>query len=128
LSQPHALIIDDNANNLSVLGQMLAMEGVTHTAVLNPNDLSRVLSTLEQVDIVFLDLEMPTTDGYAILAALNQHERFQSIPIVACTVHVNEISTARQQGFHSFLAKPLDSDQFPDQLARILRGERVWKF
>jgi hypothetical protein len=45
---------------------------------------------------------------------------------VAYTVHVSEINTVYQMGFHSFLGKPLDSDLFPDQLARILRGERVW--
>jgi hypothetical protein len=42
------------------------------------------------------------------------------------SVHASEINRARDMGFHSCLGKPLNADDFPEQLARILRGERVW--
>lgn len=126
MSQPHALIVDDNANNLGVLAEMLSLEGVNYTKVLNPNLLEGILNEMSQLDVIFLDLEMPDIDGYTILEYLKSDERFQQIPVVAYTVHVSEINTARKLGFHSFLGKPLDADRFPSQLAKILRGERVW--
>lgn len=126
MSQPHALIVDDNANNLGVLAEMLSLEGVSYTKVLNPNLLEGVLDKLSQLDVIFLDLEMPDIDGYTILEFFKSDERFQHIPVVAYTVHVSEINTARRLGFHSFLGKPLDADRFPAQLAKILHGERVW--
>jgi two-component system, cell cycle response regulator DivK len=123
---PHALIVDDNAKNVDVLARLLAMEGVTATRIGNPTHLPQTLTNISEVDVVFLDLEMPGQDGYQILEMLKADARFSTTPIVAYTVHVSEITVAHKLGFHSFLGKPLDSDKFPDQLAAILRGESVW--
>lgn len=127
MNQAHALIIDDNAKNLSVLARLLAEEQVGSTQVTNPRQLSAAIETLDAVDVVFLDLELPNTNGYEILAMLHEDDRFADVPIVAYTVHVSEINAAQQRGFHSFLGKPIDPDKFHDQLARILSGEAVWE-
>jgi two-component system sensor histidine kinase TorS len=127
LSQPHALIIEDNSRNIQVLAKMLAKEGFTHTDVHNPLLVEELLQTINQVDIVFLDLEMEGYSGYDVLRLLREDERFQPVPVCAYTVHVSEINAAYEAGFDGFLPKPLDSDRFPEQLARILRGEQVWE-
>lgn len=124
----HALVIDDDANNRGILAEMLLMEGITCTEVANPLHLPKVLDKLEKVDLIFLDLEMPGRNGYQVLESLRTDARHRNVPVVAYTVHVSEISNARKLGFHSFLGKPLDADQFPSQLARILKGESVWAF
>jgi CheY-like chemotaxis protein len=126
LSQPHAIIIEDNSRNVQVLANLLTKEGVTHTDILDATQVADTLPTLDRVDVVFLDLEMTNLNGYDILDLFKADDRFQTVPVVAYTVHVSEINTAFEQGFHSFLSKPLDSDRFPTQLASILRGERVW--
>ena len=126
MSTPHALIIDDNASNLGVLGELLSLEGVSFTKVQDPTKFQSVSKTLSRVDVVFLDLEMPQLDGYKVLELLKADSRYDNVPVVAYTVHVSEINVARDMGFHSFLGKPLDAERFPDQLARILRGEPVW--
>jgi two-component system cell cycle response regulator DivK len=126
MGNTHALIIDDDANNLGILAQLLSEEGVSHTGVQNPKNLRNALSNIGQVDVIFLDLEMPGLNGYQVLDMLRANQRFQHTPVVAYTVHVSEISFTRQQGFDGFLGKPLDPDLFPKQLARILRGESVW--
>ena len=126
MSAIHALLIDDDENNLSVLTEMLALEGVTSTSVNNPAKLADTLATLKQIDLIFLDLEMPNADGYEVLDFLRQ-QLGSEIPVIACTVHTNEVNTARELGFHSFLTKPLDIDRFPGQLKAILRNERIWE-
>lgn len=122
----NVLIIDDNANSLEVLEELLRLERVETTRVLNPAQLDMILSSLPQIDLVFLDLEMPGMDGYSVFEVLRSHVAFQATPIVAYSVHTNQLNTARKMGFHGFLAKPLDADRFSDQLAQILRGEQVW--
>jgi two-component system, cell cycle response regulator DivK len=77
------------------------------------------------VDVVFLDLEMPGVDGYAVKNYLRT--KLGTTPIIACTVHLNEIDMVRQSGFDGFLGKPLDSHRFSDQLGRILTGMPVWE-
>ncbi len=102
------------------------MEGVTSSVITDSRRLDAALADMAAVDVVFLDLEMPGLNGFDVLERLQSDPRFQKIPIVAYTVHTREIDQAAQRGFHSFLGKPLDPDKFPDQLARILQGERVW--
>lgn len=125
MSPTHALLIDDNRQNLMVLRQLLNKQGVTSTGVLNANELDRAMTTLDAVDVIFVDLEMPDMDGYGVKDVLRASHLAEA-PIIAYTVHVSEISVTRQRGFDGFLGKPLDSMRFPDQLARILRGEAVW--
>ena len=122
----HALIIDDDAYSIYVMERLLDQEDISYTAVADPSLLEGMLQTLDKVDIVFLDLEMPKLDGYEVLALLKTHLA-STVPVVACTVHTAEINNTRRQGFFSFVAKPLDLDRFSDQLHRILNGNPVWE-
>lgn len=122
----HALIIDDDAYSIYIMERLLDQENITYTAVPDPTHLQEALCTLEAIDIVFLDLEMPKLDGYEVFAALKSHIDAK-VPIVACTVHTAEINNTRRRGFFSFIAKPLDLDRFSDQLHRILNGVPVWE-
>jgi two-component system, cell cycle response regulator DivK len=127
MSNPQALIIDDNHKNVNVLARLLSYEGLSNIQINNPNNLDSALDQIDDLQVVFLDLEMPEMDGYDVLEKLKSDDRFQSIPIIAYTVHVGEIRTAHTKGFNGFLGKPIDSDKFPDQLARILNDEAVWE-
>ncbi len=123
---PHALLIDDDQFNLEVLARLLERQGCTHTDIQDVAELSPMLETLDSIDVIFLDLEMPKMDGYEVLAFLRQILG-QPIPIVAYTVYSSEINTVREVGFDGFIGKPLDPQRFPQQLERILQGEAVWE-
>ncbi|MBN1310923.1 MAG: response regulator [Anaerolineae bacterium] len=123
----HALIVDDNVSNVEALQALLHREDIACTTLISPIDLPELLETLEPVDIVFLDLEFPNDNGFDILEHLQADPRMADVPFVAYTVHISEQNEARQAGFHSFLGKPLDVHKFPEQLRRILSGERVWE-
>lgn len=122
----HALVIDDNQVNIQVIASLLEAEGITLTALLNPLEIEQTLHAIGQLDIVFLDLEMPGMNGYELLDILRQDYGVVDIPIVAYTVHVTEVAEARRVGFDGFLGKPLQMNRFSDQLHRILDGQPVW--
>ncbi len=121
----HALIIDDNASNAEVLGELLAEQGILVYISRDPTVVDVELQKLGGVDVVFCDLEMPKIDGFQLLPML-RGRLGRSVPIVAYTVHLSEIDTARRVGFDGFLGKPLDADRFPGLLKRILNGQPVW--
>lgn len=123
----HALIVEDNARNVAVLARLLAEQNVTNTQVTNPRQLDGLFSEMPSVNIVFVDLEMPGLSGYDVLAKIKARPEFAGVPVIAYTVHVSEITVAQQRGFDGFIGKPLDSDRFPNQLARALNGEGVWE-
>jgi two-component system cell cycle response regulator DivK len=122
----HALIIDDNAYNAEVLERLLTALGDRFTTLQDPMQLKDVVAELDQIDIVFLDLEMPKQDGYQTLEIL-KGDLALPVPVVAYTVHISEMDEARALGFDGFLGKPLDPKRFPDQLARLLAGQQVWE-
>lgn len=123
----HALIVDDNAKNAQVLKMLLGDEGWTCTVVTQVGLLEAALDGIDKFNLVFLDLEMPGANGYDVLNWLRGDARFAKVPIVANTVHVSEINTVYAEGFQGFIAKPVDPDRFPSQLARIMNGEPVWE-
>ena len=127
MNQAHALIVDDNVKNMSVLSMLLSEQGVSATQVINPTQIDVALQGIDRIDVVFLDLEMPGISGYEVFELLKSRTHFQAVPVVAYTVHVSEINTVHQQGFDGFIGKPIDPDRFPDQLARILNGQPVWE-
>ena len=47
--------------------------------------------------------------------------------VVICSSE-EQMRKARESGFDGFLGKPLDPDRFPDQIRRILNGEKVWEY
>lgn len=121
----HALIIDDNITNIEVLARFLSStREVQITQIQNPLNLAQVLPDLEQIDIAFVDLEMPNLNGYEVLKILRNNgvEGY----IIAYTVHTNEINTAREMGFDGFLSKPLRANTFAENLEKILSGESIW--
>src|SRR5689334_12214412 len=95
MDQLNALIVEDNVKNLSIIARLLSDQGISNTPVTDPKRLDFTLESATKVDIVFLDLEMPDITGYEVLEKLKADERFDGIPVVACTIHSNEINRAR---------------------------------
>jgi len=122
----HALIIDDDAYNVYIMERFLDRENIAYTAVTDTAALENALKELKRIDLVLLDLEMPKRDGYAIVEILKQYLE-ADVPIIACTVHTAEINRTKKLGFSGFIAKPLDMERFPDQISRILSGEKIWE-
>lgn len=123
----HAIIIDDNPMNLETLSVLLSREGLDAVTLDTPNKLHNTLEQLDDVSVIFLDLEFPNYNGLELVQELNANPRLDGVPIVAYTVHTSEQNEARSAGFHSFIGKPLNVEQFPDQLRRILNGTPVWE-
>lgn len=128
MSHHHALIIDDQLPNIDVLAMLLEQEGISHTSATSARQVSDAISQAPQINVVFLDLEMPNGDYYQLFKTLRADKRLSGVPIIAYTVHTSEIDQAREVGFDGFLGKPLKTTEFPDQIRRILSGEEVWTY
>lgn len=123
---PKALIIDDNLNNALVLKQLLAIEGFDSISLSTLFNLDENLNAMRDVDIIFLDLEMPGGDGYRVLRHIRTFPNLRGAKVVAYSVHVSELDTALKSGFDGFIGKPVSAELFPQHLNQILSGEKVW--
>ncbi|CAG1012423.1 MAG: response regulator [Anaerolinea sp.] len=121
----HAVIIDDTELGLKVLSSLLEMTQASHTTIQDPRKASTVLRNLPQVDVIFLDLEMPYLSGPDMLKLIKQDLGLNA-PVIAYSVHTSEIQQVREMGFDGFLGKPVNMNDFPKHLQNILNGIPVW--
>jgi CheY-like chemotaxis protein len=119
-----AVIIEDDVNSARILAHLLAKENIDSISVTNFKQLQA--HGIINPDIVFIDLEMPQMNGYEILSELLKDIQYQSIPIIASSVHTGELRNVQEAGFHGFISKPLSKDKFPKQLRDILDGAAIW--
>lgn len=122
-----AVVIEDDALNIEVLVRLLEREGLDTISLKYPAHLTDFIDSINDIEVVFLDLEFPNADGFDIIKDLRRAPKLKGVPIVAYSVHISEIDRARREGFDSFLGKPLRSTEFPQQLERILNREAVWE-
>jgi two-component system cell cycle response regulator DivK len=122
------LVVEDDPDNRIVISRLLRMAGVgpDSFAAIGGDACEYLKRDGERFDLVFLDLQMPRKDGYAVLADI----RALGIPVrvVALTASVTrrEIELCREAGFDGFIGKPIDGRRFSELLRKILLGEAVW--
>jgi two-component system, cell cycle response regulator DivK len=90
--------------------------------------IKRMDALTPQPTIVFLDIHVRPHSGFEMLTMLRDNPKYAHIPVVALTASVmnEEIQHLRQAGFNGCLAKPIDMEQFPNQVDRILNGDSIW--
>jgi two-component system cell cycle response regulator DivK len=130
LSDLCILIVEDNVRNYALLARLLSFMGVRQTEWNRSgwHVLEFARDSMPQVDLILLDIHLPDEDGYEVLVRLREDEHFRNTRIVAVTADITSANLSRAQsaGFDGFLAKPIDVDEFFDQICRILEGESVW--
>jgi two-component system cell cycle response regulator DivK len=109
----------------------ILMEGLGQSLVTfedSADFIARVETLTPQPNIIFLDIHVPPYNGFAMLEMLRQNPAYGKTKIVALTASVmnEEIARLRSAGFDGAIGKPLDFEQFPTLLERLIRGDEVW--
>ncbi len=118
------LIADDEEVNLRLLKRLLVWAG--YSSVTTVADSSKVLEVFDEIqpDLVMLDLNMPSPDGFAIMRSI---ERRASADVFLPVIVISgEFATeAKQRAFSSgakdFVGKPFDSMEVLLRTENLLR-------
>jgi len=72
-------------------------------------------------DLILLDLNMPTMDGYETLAEIKADPDLRRIPVVILTISDAEDDIRKTYDLHAncYVTKPVDLDQFTNVLKSI---------
>jgi CheY-like chemotaxis protein len=128
--QPTILYVEDEARSRRVMQLMLNRMNIPQVTMFEDSSdfLARAEALDPRPDVILLDIHVRPYNGFEMLAMLRQSELLAQVRIVALTASVmnEEVDQLKTAGFDGCLAKPIDSDAFPEILAQIMRGESIW--
>ncbi|MBL8161991.1 MAG: response regulator [Anaerolineae bacterium] len=130
--EPVVLYVEDDVNSRKLMEMLLKRRmKLKHVTILE--DSQNFISNMQALDpkpnLILLDIHMLPHNGFEMLAMLREMSWVGDTPIVALTASVmnEEVQRLRNAGFDGCISKPLEIEDFPDTIARILEGERVWR-
>ena len=106
------LIVDDNSDNLRVLGGMLEQAGFKVRPALSGEIALRALES-NLTDLILLDIRMPGIDGYETCRRLKANERTRDIPVIFISAMqdiVDKLEAFRVGGV-DYVSKPFQEEE-----------------
>src|SRR5262245_28384614 len=107
------LLIEDNEQNVYLVTILLQPHGYkVISAPDGPHGLE--LARTMRPDLILLDIQLPTMDGYAVARGLRAIESLREVPIIAVTSYamVGDREKAIEAGCTGYIEKPIDPETF----------------
>lgn len=102
------LIVDDEAINREILGNIIQSEYKVIYAENGKEALEKIQSEGISISLVLLDLLMPVMDGNELLKAMNEEGLITEIPVIVLTSEKSSEIESLKLGAADFLTKPYD--------------------
>lgn len=120
------LCIEDNPSNLRLLEMALSDWDNLSLLPAAQGTVGLELAKKHKPDLILLDLHLPDMPGEQVLQRLKSHEETRSIPviIVSADATVRQVQTLMAAGAASYLTKPLDLNDFFDEIELFLNAHR----
>lgn len=118
------LIVDDNPNDASLLEssvQQLKLQNPLHVVSDGAEAIAYIKGDGCYSDrglypeplLLFLDLKMPSVDGFDVLDWLKKHPQYSTFPVVVMSAlgEVKQLSRVYHLGAKSYLTKPINPEE-----------------
>jgi CheY-like chemotaxis protein len=112
LEGQHVLVVDDDPELREYLRRQLEQSGARVTLA-ETAEVGLHLLRKRDVTVVVSDIEMPKTNGLAMIRTVRQRMPHAHLPAIAVSAHVrpDDAKAALEAGFDLHLAKPVDMAQ-----------------
>jgi DNA-binding response OmpR family regulator len=123
-AKARVLLVEDNRPISRLIGVILASAGFAVSTVDNGR---RALDAISEShpDLVLLDLELPDTDGFRVLARIREDDTVMTTCVVAFTSHTEHdiVQQVHRAGFDGYISKPVVPDEFVAQIEKYLASD-----
>jgi len=111
LERPVILVVDDEPQNISILGEVLRTDYIIRAATSGKKALEMVMSSDKPPDLILLDVMMPGLDGYSVCGRLKADKRFCDIPVIFVTAKCDEADEVKgfEHGAVDYVIKPFSA-------------------
>jgi two-component system, sensor histidine kinase and response regulator len=130
LTGMEVLVIDDNATNRRILGDMVRQWSMLPTlAESGPDGLAALRLSSEasrRFDVILLDCNMPEMDGFAVAAAIRNDPAMAGSTIMMLTSsdRTADARRSRELGLAAYLIKPISQPELLREIRRIVGSRR----
>ncbi len=120
------LVVDDEADILSVLVYHLSRDGYRVTTAVNGAG-ALASAASEGPDLILLDIMLPGMDGYEVLQRLRNDERTRAIPVILLTARREEEERVRgfETGADDYITKPFSARELTLRVGALLRRAKA---
>ena len=112
------LLVDDNADALSAMSELLRIEGFSVLTAQNGSDALNKMRADDRISLVLLDLWMPIMDGWEVLRRKASDAGIAEIPVVV----VSATAPASLDGVEATLKKPVTPQRLVEVVRRFSRA------
>ncbi len=120
----HILVVDDNKHTRLLMRTVLEQAHYTVSTAENGVDALAVMDR-EHIDLVVLDVMMPTMDGYEFTKTIRRSNN--TLPILM--VSAKHMPADKRQGFlvgtDDYMTKPVDEEEMLLRIKALLRRARI---
>src|SRR5689334_11340287 len=121
LSGVNILIAEDDPISMLIVSKMLDIKNASVLEAENGAEAIELLDEAPNINVVLLDLEMPTMNGYVAVKKIK--EKFPSLPVLAITANLidkNMQTSLARDGFTDSISNPFKPDVFYDKIFNAL--------
>jgi len=120
------LVVEDNGPNMYLLTFLLTKKGYNVFQAFNGEEGVRIALT-KKLDLILMDIQLPDIDGYEAIKRIRASKVDYNVPIIALTsfAMTGDKEKALSVGFTGYLAKPIDSATFVQDIEKYLYVEAV---
>ena len=106
----HIMIVDDSKTIRNLLAFVVKTEGFRVTTAEDGLDALEKLYSMEAVDLIISDVNMPRMDGFTFIKTLREPDHYKDVPIIVLSTEGKEqdIATGMKLGANMYMVKPAE--------------------
>ncbi|MBI9112953.1 response regulator [Maridesulfovibrio ferrireducens] len=118
----HILIVDDSKTVRNLVAFIMKKEGFKVSTAEDGLDGLEKLYSLEKVDLIISDVNMPRMDGFTYIKTVREQEAYKDIPIIVLSTEGQEkdIQTGLNLGANLYMVKPAQPEKMVKNIKMLL--------
>lgn len=114
------LIIDDDADILNALSELLTSEHYNVTISTNGRALEKIGNGHQAPDVIILDVMLAGLDGRDLCRKIKKDEATKHIPVIMISAHPHVEKSVFKAGADDFIEKPFDINNLVQRIHTLV--------
>ncbi len=116
------LIVDDSKTVRNLVAFILKAEGIKVTTAEDGLDGLEKLYSMEHVDLILTDINMPRMDGFSFILSVREQSAYKDIPIIILSTESGDedIQKGMRLGANLYMVKPAQPEKMVRNIKMLL--------